>query len=322
MAAPTDPPTPGPGTSPGGPHPIPADPVTRLVLHAFAEVAAEPPAGARERLLAAARSRRRPAVTDGFAAPYAARVAAMDALLAGAGPADWAKKIVEGWTLQELVAHLAATDSLVAAAMGLPVAGPPLAADEVLSRTADMIAFERERAPELTRAGWRAQAEAICARAATMDPAGPVAPGGFSLPAKDHLLARMLETWIHTDDAATVIGVPLPRPLPAHIHPTADLCARLVPWTMALSGMTPGPRALRLELTGSGGGTWHVPLDLSAEAAPDDGSPADVEMSCEVKAFCFLLGGRGAPDTFPADVTGDDALARDILTAAPALSGP
>jgi uncharacterized protein (TIGR03083 family) len=316
MATPTDDPTPGHHTPLG-----PADPVTRLALDALVE-AAEPPAEARGRLLAAARGRRGSAVTEGFAASYAARVAAMDALLAAATPADWARKIVEGWTLQELVAHLAATDSLVAAAIGAPVAGPPLAANEVLGRTADMIAFERGRAPELTRAEWRAQAEAICARAATMDPAAPVDPGGVSLPTGDHLLARMLETWIHTDDAATVIGVPLPRPLPAHIHPTADFCARLVPWTMALSGMTPGPRVLRLTLTGPGGGSWHVPLDLSHPATPDTGSPADVTITCEVAAFCFLLGGRGTPATFPADLTGDPSLARDILTAAPALSGP
>ncbi|MEO3813941.1 maleylpyruvate isomerase family mycothiol-dependent enzyme [Sphaerisporangium sp. B11E5] len=314
--APDEPP--GPGT-PSGPGP---ERVTRLALDAFAETAAEPPAGARERLLAAARGRRRPAVTEGFAVSYAARVAAMDALLAGATPADWAERIVEGWTLQELVAHLAATDGLVAAAMGVPVTGPPIAADEVLSRTADVIAYQRDRDPQETRADWRAQAEAICARAVTMDATVPVGPGGISLPVGDHLLARMLETWIHTDDAATVLGVPLPRPLPAHIHPTADFCARLVPWTMALSGMTPGAKALRLRLTGPGGGTWHVPLDLSAVAMPHEGQPSDVSITCDTVAFCFLLGGRGAPATFPADVTGDAALAADVLTAAPALSGP
>ncbi|WP_344056131.1 maleylpyruvate isomerase family mycothiol-dependent enzyme, partial [Sphaerisporangium rubeum] len=281
-----------------------------------------PPAGARDRLLAAARVRRGPAVRAGFAVSYAARVAAMDALLAGATPADWATVIVEGWTLQELVAHLAATDSLVAAAMGVRVTGPPIAADEVLSRTADVIAYQRDRDPALTRADWRAQAEAICARAVTMDAAVPVAPGGIGFPVGDHVLARMLETWIHTADAATVIGVPLPPPLPAHIHPTADFCARLVPLTMALSGMTPGAKALRLELTGSGGGTWHVPLDLSAPAAPHAGQPADVSITCDTVAFCFLLGGRGTPATFPADVDGDSGLAADVLTAAPALSGP
>ncbi|MEU8269219.1 maleylpyruvate isomerase family mycothiol-dependent enzyme [Sphaerisporangium sp. NPDC049002] len=309
---------PGPGEKiPGTP-----DPFTRLSLDMMSVAVDGPPHGSLARLLAAARSARRPAVVTGFAASYAGRVAAMDALLASASPGDWSRKIVEGWTLQQLVGHLAATDSLVAAAIGAPVAGPPLAANDTLGRTADMIAFVDGLTPERTRAEWRAQAEAICERAATMEPATPVDPGGMSFPVSDHLLARMLETWIHTHDAATVIGLSLPRPLSEHLHPTADFCARLLPWTMLLSGVDGGGRAVRLTLTGPGGGAWHVPLDVARTAVPDDGSPAHAELTCDVVKFCFLLGGRGTPATIPAGVAGDAALARDVLEAAPALSGP
>ncbi|WP_344936327.1 maleylpyruvate isomerase family mycothiol-dependent enzyme [Sphaerisporangium flaviroseum] len=307
---------------PGEEIPAASDPVTRLRLDVIAEACGGPPPGALSRLLTAARAARRPAVTQGFAAPYAGRVAAMDALLASASPADWSQTIVEGWTLQQLVAHLAATDSLVAAQIGVPVAGPPLAANEVLSRTADMIAFVGDLSPERTRADWRAQADAICERAASMEPTATIEPGGIGFPVSDHLLARMLETWIHTDDAATVIGLPRPRPIAPHIHSTADFCARLLPWTMLFAGADGGGRAVRLTLTGPGGGTWHVPLDVSRTAVPDDGSPVDAEITCDVVAFCFLLGGRGAPATFPAEVTGDAGLARDVLAAAPAMSGP
>ncbi|RCG30468.1 maleylpyruvate isomerase family mycothiol-dependent enzyme [Sphaerisporangium album] len=299
-----------------------SDPVTRLSLDVLAEAASTPPPGALARLLPAARSARPPAPAAGFAAPFAARVAAMDALLASATPADWAQKIVEGWTLQELVAHLAATDGLVANAIGAAVAGPPLAADEVLSRTADMIAYTGGRRPEETRVEWRAQAETICARAAAMEPGTPIAPGGIQFPVSDHLLARMLETWIHTDDAATVIGLPLPLPLAAHIHPTADFCARLIPWTMLLSGVDGGERSVRLTLTGPGGGAWHVPLSVARVAAPDDGAPSDAQITCDVVEFCFLLGGRGTPEAFAARIEGDEGLAREVLRCAPALSGP
>ncbi|MGW4637400.1 maleylpyruvate isomerase family mycothiol-dependent enzyme [Sphaerisporangium sp. NPDC004334] len=302
--------------------PVASDPVTRLSLDALVEAAADAPGGALSRLMTAARSARRPAATTGVAAPYAARVAAMDALLASAAPADWSARIVEGWTLQQLIAHLAATDSLVADAIGAPVAGPAVASQEVLARTADMIAFAAGQDPERTRADWRLQAEAICAHAASMDPATVIAPGGIGFPVSDHLLARMLETWIHTDDTAAVLGRPLPLPLDGHIHPTADFCARLVPWTMLLSGMQGGDRAIRLTLTGPGGGAWHVPLDVARPAVPDDGSPVQAAITCEAVAFCFLLGGRGAPAEFPAEVEGDAGLVRDVLHAAPALSGP
>ncbi|MEV7971133.1 maleylpyruvate isomerase family mycothiol-dependent enzyme [Sphaerisporangium sp. NPDC088356] len=308
--------------APGEEIPGPSDPFTRLRLDMMAEAGDAPPPGTLARLLAAARSARRPAVTTGFVASYAGRVAAMDALLASASPADWAREIVEGWTLQQLVAHLAATDSLVAAAIGAPVAGPPLAANDTLARTADMIAFADGLPPERVRAEWRAQAEAICESAAKMEPATPVDPGGMSFPVSDHLLARMLETWIHTDDAATVVGLPLPRPLAEHLHPTADFCARLLPWTMLFSGVDGGGRAIRLTLTGPGGGAWYVPLDVTRVAVPDDGSPAHADLTCDVVEFCFLLGGRGTPGTIPVKVTGDAALARDVLEASPALSGP
>ncbi|MFC4531836.1 maleylpyruvate isomerase family mycothiol-dependent enzyme [Sphaerisporangium dianthi] len=302
-----------------------ADPVTRLSLDALVEAAAETAreGGGQARLMTAARAARRPtAATTGAAAPYAARVAAMDALLASAEPGDWSVRIVEGWTLQQLVAHLAATDSLVAAAIGAPVAGPAVAADEVLSRTADMLAFVAGQTPERTRADWRLQADAICRHAASMEPSTMIAPGGLGFPVADHLLARMLETWIHTDDAAAVLGRPLPLPLDGHIHPTADFCARLLPWTMLLSGVEGGDRSIRLTLTGPGGGVWHVPLDVARPAVPDDGSPVQAAITCDAVAFCFLLGGRGAPATFPAEVEGDAGLAREVLRTAPALSGP
>ncbi|MFC4590413.1 maleylpyruvate isomerase N-terminal domain-containing protein [Sphaerisporangium corydalis] len=309
---------------PGEEVPGTSDPVTRLRLDVTSETESitGAPSGARARLLTAARSARRPAVTTGFVSSFAGRVAAMDALLASASPADWTQKIVEGWTLQQLVAHLAATDSLVAAAIGAPVAGPPLAANEVLTRTADMIAYADGLTPERTRADWLDQAEAIYAHAAPMEPSTPIDPGGMSFPVADHLLARMLETWIHTDDAAKVLGRALPRPITEHIRPTADFCARLLPWTMLLSGVDGGDRAVRLTLTGPGGGAWHVPLDVARPATPDDGSPAHAAITCDVVAFCFMLGGRGAPATFPAQLEGDAELARLVLATAPALSGP
>jgi uncharacterized protein (TIGR03083 family) len=247
----------------------------------------------------------------------------MDALLAGAREDDWSTVIVEGWTLHELVAHLMATDSLVAAAVGAPVAGPPLTANDTLGRTAEMLAYQRERGPERTRAEWREQADAICRRIAVIEPDRAVDPGGMSLPVSDHLMARTLETWIHTDDAARGIGLSLPLPLAEHISPVADLCARLVPWTMLLSGMTPPQGAsVRVTMTGPGGGTWHVPLDVAHPAVRDGITPADAEITCDVVDLCFLFGGRGDPARFEAEIGGDAALARQVITAAPALSGP
>lgn len=296
------------------------DPLERLYVDALLEDPEEPKRSLRPQLLAGARARRRPAApTADWARPYAGRVAAMDALLAAAVEDDWSRVIVEGWTLQELVAHLAAKDGLLAASVGAPVLGPELTTADSAARTADVQSYERARSPEQTRRDWRAQADALCRHLANLPAAEPAALDGLNAPVSDHILARALETWVHTDDAARVARITLPLPLPEHIHPTADMCARLLPWTMLLSGHDASGRTLGLELTGPGGGAWHLALGVEDGAAA--GEP-DARITADVVAFCFLLGGRGDAGDFEATLAGDVALARDVLATAPALSGP
>ncbi|WP_433431115.1 maleylpyruvate isomerase family mycothiol-dependent enzyme [Nonomuraea sp. CA-141351] len=295
------------------------DPVERLYLDAMMEDPEVPVRSSRPQLLAGARARRRPAApTAPWAEPYAGRVAAMDALLTSAEDDDWSRVIVEGWTLQELVAHLAAKDGLLAAAVGAPVLGPPIGATDSLGRTSDVQAYERTRSPEQTRRDWRAQADALCRHLADLPPTTPAALDGMEVPVRDQILARCLETWIHTADAAQTARIRLPDPVAGHIRPTADLCARLLPWTMLISGLDGSGRTLHLTLTGAGGGEWQVPLGVE-DAGP--GTP-DAHITADVVTFCFLLGGRGDPAEFPAHVEGDLSLARDVLTTAPSLSGP
>ncbi|GGO75143.1 maleylpyruvate isomerase family mycothiol-dependent enzyme [Nonomuraea cavernae] len=307
------------------------EPVERLYLDALMEDPAVPGHSLRPQLLAGARARRRPAApTAPWAEPFAGRVAAMDALLASAVDDDWSRVIVEGWTLQELVAHLAAKDGLLAASVGAPVLGPPLGATSAVGRTSDVQAYERARSPEQTRRDWRAQADALCRHLAGLSPDTPATLDGMSAAVRDHVLARCLETWVHTDDAARTARVRLPHPVPEHIHPTADLCARLLPWTMLLSGLDGSGRTVLLTLTGDGGGEWHVPLggegsgvlELDAWREGDGWRRADARITADVVSFCFLLGGRGDPSSFAADLSGDLSLARDVLSSAPALSGP
>ncbi|GIH78804.1 maleylpyruvate isomerase family mycothiol-dependent enzyme [Planobispora longispora] len=319
------------------------DPARRLYLDALTEAAEVPRTSLRPLLFTAARARRRPAVAaSGWTAPYAGRIAAMDALLAEVDEDDWHKETVEGWTLQELLAHLAAKDGLVALAVGAPVLGPPVTVDEALARTAQLQEYERRREPGQTRRDWRAQADALCRHLAALPPDTPADVSGFPMAAADHLLGRALETWLHTADAAGVVGIAVPDPVPEHIAPTADLCVRVMPVTMRVSGhAVPEGRAVRLVLTGPGGGRWHVPLHPGGRAVREDGAAggtgldgasaggigtdgasADATITCDVVEFCFLVGGRGEPATFAAEVEGDSALARDLLHAAPALSGP
>lgn len=295
------------------------DPVERLYLDAMMEDPAVPAHSLRPQLLAGARARRRPAApTAAWAEPYAGRVAAMDALLASAVDDDWSRVIVEGWTLQELVAHLAAKDGLLASSLGAPVLGPPVGAVDSLSRTHEVQAYERSRSPEQTRRDWRAQADALCRHVAELPPTTQATLDGVEAVVSDQILGRSLETWVHTADAAQMAEIRLPDPVVGHLHPMSDLCARLLPWTMLLSGLDGSGRTLHLTLTGEGGGEWRVPLGVE-DFGP--GEP-DAHITADVVKFCFLLGGRGDPAEFPAELAGDLSLARDVLATAPAFSGP
>ncbi|WP_283132779.1 maleylpyruvate isomerase N-terminal domain-containing protein [Rhizohabitans arisaemae] len=169
--------------------------------------------------------RDRLATVPSYAEPYAARVAALDSLLGSLATDDWARVILEGWTVQDLIAHLTAVDGLVAATLGARVVGPPISGDDRLARTAVMIVDSHGRPPERTRDDWWGQAGSLCERVGASGPQLAdqiVGVGGFRLSVQDHLASRALETWIHTEDIAAVLGRALSSPDDVHLRPMTD----------------------------------------------------------------------------------------------------
>ncbi len=280
-----------------------------------------PPLRSLARLRAAAPGRRLPATTTpAYAAPYAAQVAALDLVLSDLAPGDWHRIAAYGeLTVRDLVAHLAATDGMVAAGLGLPVRPPVEPGEKLAARTAAVLRVERRRSPEQTRRSWRAQADAVCRSLA-----GHPSPGtatvalGRSFPLTDALTARAYETWIHGEDIAAATGRPAVPPLPEHLHPMADFAARLLPRVISRRLAPPHDRYVRLHLTGDGGGTWTLPLD-PAVTAPTTVRPA-VTLALDVVEFCRLAGDRRDPGRVSVEVRGDATLAREFLAAVPALA--
>ena len=280
-----------------------------------------PPAGSLARLRAAAPGRR-PAATPApaYAAPYAAQVAALDLMLSDFAPEDWQRiAAYDELTVRDLLVHLAATDGLVAAGLGLPVQPPVEPGQTLVARTEAVLRFEQGRSPEQILRSWRAQADAVCRSLL-----GHPSPGtatvnvGRPFPLANALTARAYETWIHGEDIAAATGRPAVPPLPEHVHPMADLAARLLPSVISKRIAAPHDRYVRLHLTGDGGGTWTVPLDPSATASAAV-RPAAVE-TLDVIEFCRLAGDRHDPARIAVEVRGDTALARDFLAAVPAMA--
>ncbi|MBO3743447.1 maleylpyruvate isomerase family mycothiol-dependent enzyme [Actinoplanes flavus] len=284
-----------------------------------------PPAGLAARLRSAAPVRRRPApAAPGYAQPYAAQVAALDLLLTGLDEDHWGRIAAYGeWSVHDLLAHLTATDSLIAAALGVAV-DPPLApGSDPESRTREVLAFARSRTAEQARHAWRAQAEALCgALLAGPAPTGTIAVG-WAMPVPDALVARAFETWIHSEDIGGVLARPTVTPLPEHLNPMADLAVRTLPLATATRVTAPEGRHVRLHLTGPGGGTWTVPV---APPAPGSTPPAslvpDAEVTADIVEFCRLVGDRRRPEQLSVSIAGDTRLGLEWLAAAPALAVP
>ncbi|TDD36594.1 maleylpyruvate isomerase family mycothiol-dependent enzyme [Actinomadura sp. KC06] len=272
----------------------------------------EPPLDLRGRTLRAALSRRPPARrSPGFARPYAATVAMLDALLADLREAEWAAVAAGDWDVRDLVVHLSASDGL----LGEAIEGRVSSAADVLDRTRE--AISRCPPPRDARRAWRQRADALCDGVGEADADRRVEVGGQRLRLTDHFTGRAFETWIHADDIARGTGRTLLPPPAEHVHPIADLGVRSLPKALALTGRDHPDRMLRLILDGPGGGRWTIPLGRAASG----GDPC-AQLRMDVVEFCFLAGGRRDPASVQAETSGDPAVAHDVLAAASAFSGP
>ncbi|MEV6109045.1 maleylpyruvate isomerase family mycothiol-dependent enzyme [Streptomyces sp. NPDC051940] len=260
-------------------------------------------------VLATAVRRRSPARrTAAHAAPYAAAVSALEALLREADERGaWHVPVIHGWDVQGTVAHLLAADEPLRRLVdgGEPDTPPLPWREEWAARTASVIAYEAGFPPAETRARWRAQAQALLASRPAQDPDAATARVtllGMPLPLADHFLVRAFETWIHTDDIGRALGVPVPAPPTDQLGLMVDLGLRLL--TAALRGVVP---AVRLTVGG------HAPVLLGT-------APARADVTLDPLDFCFLIGDRLAPARVPHRRTGDEAAASSVLRRAASLA--
>jgi uncharacterized protein (TIGR03083 family) len=299
-----------------------ADRLGRVVAGLATTVAVSPPARLRDVVLAAATAAR-PAVAA-EASGYAAWVERFDMLLERLTPTQWRQRVIHDWSVQDLVAHLIATDELLVAQLG---AGDderfqdPAELDGGLParRSAAAIGEHRGRPPGRTRAVWRAQADLLLGEVGTPGALGrrvrltdPRLPGQ---PLRTALVQRLFETWIHTDDLGGVLGDPPVPPEERHVALIVGFGVGLLPAALRLAGADRPPRSVRLVLVGPGGGDWTI----SPAVQPAPAGPPDATVTMEVVEFCFLLGNRRDPDSVPHRVDGDPVVAATLLRAATTL---
>jgi uncharacterized protein (TIGR03084 family) len=166
----------------------------------------------------------------------------------------------EGWSVADVLLHLAQTNELaVASVRGDLVA----AAERVWGQTApgdvdaaagEAVAVERGASGADVRARWDRSARDMVDAFAGVDPATRVPWVAGDMAARSLATTRIAETWIHTGDVAEGLGV---RHEPAdRIWHIVYLVHRTIPYAFARAGREPAGR-VRFEVTAPRTGeTW------------------------------------------------------------------
>lgn len=197
---------------------------------------------------------------DEILSALAAQQAELAGLLAGRDDEDWQRASpCEGWTVADVVLHLAQTDELaIASAQGRLDAvaegfGAGPGSGTVDDTAALMVAEQRDVSVRALHERWQTGVDTLQSVLTSGDPHERVqwVAGQLSL----HTLAttRLAETWIHTGDVAEAFGIELaPTDRLRHI---ARLAWRTLPYAFERSGRElHGPVAF--ELRGPTGDEW------------------------------------------------------------------
>jgi uncharacterized protein (TIGR03084 family) len=219
----------------------------------------------------------------------------LDEVLAALAPGDWGRpSAAAGWSVSDVVLHLAQTEELVAAsAQG--VAGPPFgrrsdgeSIDDLAGR---LVAAERDTPADAVYQRWNA------ARHASVE-ALRGCPPGTRLPWATNALSptslattRLAEHWAHALDITAPLGLAYPDT--GRLRHVAWLATRTLPYAFMTAGEPDGP--VRSVLTAPDGGQWRF-------------GPADAPsvISGPAGAFCRVAAQRLDPAESGLVATGPD----------------
>jgi uncharacterized protein (TIGR03084 family) len=236
---------------------------------------------------------------------------ALDDLVAGLVPADWATPTpAEGWTVAHQIAHLHWTDARAL----LAVTDEAAFAREVGDAVARLDAYVDDGAREGARLApatllerWR---EGRTRLRATLDEQPPDRRfPWFGPPMSTASMAtgRLMETWAHGEDIADALGVVR---TPTHrLWHVARIAVRARDFAYAVHGRTPPDTRFRVELTAPDGTLWTF--------GPED---ADQRVTGPALDFCLLAVRRRHRDDLAVRAQGPDADA--WLSIAQAFAGP
>ena len=237
-------------------------------------------------------------------AALTAQQAELSGLLEGIDDDDWQRPSrCEGWTVADVVVHVAQTNELaIASATGQLEKGIEALswsaegrADSVDASAEQAVALERGVPGAEIGARWQRSADELRSALAACDPSARVQWVAGELAARTLATTRLAETWIHTVDVAHAFGIaPETNDRLRHI---ARLAWRTLPYAFAKAGRPPLAGPVALSLRGPGEDVWDF--------APDDG-PATTVIEGDALEWCQLAGRRVEPADTGLRGTGPD----------------
>jgi len=190
-------------------------------------------------------------------------------LLASIDEAAWTRDTpCAGWTVADVVVHLAQTDELAIGSVRRrfdeaisELAGDIGFAESIDAGAALMVARDRNQSVAAIHDRWRRVSDTLREVLAASDLHDRVTWVAGELSVRTLATTRLAECWIHTGDvAAAVDRVQVPTDRLRHV---ARLAWRTVPYAFAHAGREP-PRSVAFELTGPGGDEWSFRPDEPA----------------------------------------------------------
>jgi uncharacterized protein (TIGR03083 family) len=214
---------------------------------------------------------------------------------------DWGRSAVNGLTVGELVGHLIGTQLAMAAELGL--ADPISASDDHIEATRPAIVAAVGVTPNEAAAEFSRASKLVTRHLAALDAQGLASPAHFGPVIADVrflLIARVFELWTHDNDLRLAVGLGRGEPDPDRL------------WMMTRTVMPlvrlVGNARVRFVLTGPGGGVWPAEGDEVAEVALDS------------VGFCRRVANRIDLADLDAEISGDEAIADETLTALAGLA--
>lgn len=227
--------------------------------------------------------------------------AELEAILADLDQRDWeAPSRCDGWTVSDVVLHLAQTDEMALASVQGRFAEYLDSVARRIEPTADvdagaalMVASERGAPPAEVHARWLDGSTALRSALAECDPGTRVPWVAGELSARTLATTRLAEAWIHTGDVAYAFGA---QPAPTErLHDIARLAWRTLPYAFARAGkVMTGPVAFALE--GPSGDQWRF----------EPQEPALTTVKGQAAELCLVAGQRASASETSLEADGPD----------------